>query len=331
MPNKTLDVIAIGNAIVDVLAPATDETLATLALQKGGMQLIEERDIARLYDAMGRAQERSGGSAANTVAGLASLGSAAHFIGRVADDDFGRIFAHDLRAAGVAFASPPAPKGSDPTARCLIFVTPDGERTMNTYLGCSPELDEAEISADQIAAAKVLYLEGYLYDRDAAKRALHLACDHARDAGTRVALSLSDTFCVERHRNALTELIASHVDILFANEDEIRALVQTDDATAAARSLATDQRVIVMTRGPRGSLICHGEEFEEILPRAVEEVVDTTGAGDLYAAGFLHGHVQGLKFRACGEIGSIAAAEVISHMGARPEQSLSELVSSLKT
>ncbi|MEL7542610.1 MAG: adenosine kinase [Pseudomonadota bacterium] len=335
MIEKSLDVLAIGNAIVDVLAPAEEATLSALDLPKGGMQLIEEADIARIYAAMGPAQQRSGGSAANTVAGIASLGGRAGFIGRVADDEFGEIFVHDIRAIGVAFNSTPV-TDAEPTARCLIFVTPDGQRTMNTYLGCSPSLDRSEITADQIARAEILYLEGYLYDRPEAQAAFDSACAIAADTGTRVALSLSDTFCVERHKEAFTTLIEEHVDILFANEHEIAALSDTDNLTSAAEQIAGEKRIVAMTCGANGSYVVAGagpdagSEKHHILSHPVEEVVDTTGAGDLYAAGFLHGLAQGHKIETCGKLGSIAAAEVIGHMGARPEISLRALVESQK-
>ncbi len=325
MPSTKLDVIGIGNAIVDVIARSDDQTLLDLNLPKGGMQLIDESAIGPMYAAMGPAQERSGGSAANTMAGIASFGGATGFIGRVADDEFGGIFTHDIRSAGVDFASEPV-SGGDPTARCLIFVTPDGERTMNTYLGCSPALDKGEITAEHIERAKILYLEGYLFDREEARAAFHTACDIARTADTLISLSLSDTFCVDRHRDAFRHLIETRVDILFANEDELRALTGAENTTDAAIELADNKRTIVITRGAGGSFISHRSESHTILPQPVQEVVDTTGAGDLYAAGFLYGYARGLKIETCGMLGSIAAAEVISHIGARPEISLRTLV-----
>ncbi|MEO0619143.1 MAG: adenosine kinase [Pseudomonadota bacterium] len=335
MTKNSLDVLAIGNAIVDVLAHADDEALNRLGLPKGGMQLIEQADIAPIYEAMGPAQQRSGGSAANTVAGIASLGGKAGFIGRVADDDFGKIFAHDIQAVGVEFNSAPVTH-AEPTARCLIFVTPDGQRTMNTYLGCSPSLDRSEITQSQIARADILYLEGYLYDRPEAQAAFDNACAIAATTNTRIALSLSDTFCVERHRQAFTALIETHVDILFANEHEIAALTSSNNVRHAAEQLAGEKRLVAMTCGAQGSYVFAGgsenagSESHHILSHPVEEVVDTTGAGDLYAAGFLYGLAQGHKIETCGRLGSIAAAEVIGHMGARPKISLRKLVESQK-
>ncbi|MGI9407575.1 MAG: adenosine kinase [Hyphomicrobiaceae bacterium] len=324
MSAPTIDVIGIGNAIVDVIARSDDSTLSDLNLPKGGMQLIEESDIDRLYNAMAPAQERSGGSAANTMAGIASFGGTAGLIARVADDEFGKIFAHDIRSIGVSFESTPI-TDSDPTARCLIFVTPDGERTMNTYLGCSPALDKTEITPEHIQSANILYLEGYLFDRDEARNAFHQACSIAKAAETRISLSLSDTFCVERHRDAFRELIDTHVDILFANEDELRALTGNNNVEEATSQLAGSNKTIVTTRSAAGSFISHRSENHKILSQPVKEVVDTTGAGDLYAAGFLYGYARGLKINECGNLGSMAAAEVISHIGARPEISLRKL------
>lgn len=329
MSAATLDVLGIGNAIVDVIARSPEETLTELNMVKGGMQLIEEKDIAPIYAAMGPGQERSGGSAANTMAGIASFKGKAGFIGRVADDEFGHIFSHDIKSIGVEFSSDPV-TDTDPTARCLIFVTPDGERTMNTFLGCSPALDKREITAEHIERAKVLYLEGYLFDRDEAKAAFYTACDIAKAADTKIALTLSDTFCVDRHRDAFQELVETHIDILFANEDELRALTGTENTVEAATQLANEDKIIVMTRGSQGSFVSHGNENNHILPQPVQEVVDTTGAGDLYAAGFLYGYAQGHKIETCGQLGSIAAAEVISHIGARPEVSLHELAKANK-
>jgi len=327
MTSNTVDVLGIGNAIVDVIARSEDQTLTDLNLVKGGMQLIEESDIAPLYGAMGPGQERSGGSAANTMAGIASFGGSTGFIGRVADDEFGRIFTHDIRSVGVQFASEPV-AGGEPTARCLIFVTPDGERTMNTFLGCSPALDAREITEDHISQAGILYLEGYLFDRDQAKGAFYAAADIAKASDTLISLTLSDTFCVERHRDAFHNLIDNHVDLLFANEDEMRALTGSDDTVEAAHKLSGNKRTVVMTRGEEGSFISHRSEKHHILSQPVQEVVDTTGAGDLYAAGFLYGYAQGHKIETCGHLGSIAAAEVISHIGARPEVSLRDLAKS---
>jgi sugar/nucleoside kinase (ribokinase family) len=321
------DVVGIGNAIVDVIARCDDAFLAARNLKKGSMQLIGTDAVRELYGAIGPAVEISGGSAANTIVGVASLGGKAAFIGKVADDELGRIFAHDIRAAGVTFDTPPA-KGSLPTARSLILVTPDGERTMNTFLGVSPELDGGAIKAETVAAGKIVYLEGYLFDREEAKAAFRQAAEIAAKAGRQVALTLSDGFCVDRHRDAFRALVKDKVDILFANESEITSLYQTSSFDEAAKEAARDVKLAVLTRSAKGAVI-HGDgKSVAVAAVPVPKVVDTTGAGDLYAAGFLYGHANGLPLETCGKLGSLAAAEIISHVGARPEQPLDKLARS---
>jgi sugar/nucleoside kinase (ribokinase family) len=323
MPPVRYDVLGIGNAIVDILAHADDALIARLKLDKGHMRLIDADEAARLYAAMGPAIEISGGSAANTIAGVASFGGTGAFIGRVADDDFGKVFRHDIRSIGVTFDSEPARTGP-PTARSFILVTPDGQRTMNTFLGAAAELGTAEIVAPPIEAAAITYLEGYLFDRPEAKAAFHKAADIARRAGRRVALSLSDGFCVERHRADFLALIRSKIDIVIANTQEIEALYQTA-VEDACRRIAGDARLSVVTRSEKGSVLLRGVERIEVPAAPIARLVDTTGAGDLYAAGFLLGQARGLDLRTSGELGSLAAAEVIQHLGARPEVSLAGL------
>ena len=318
------DVVGIGNAIVDILARCDDAFLATHGASKGHMRLVDEEEISRIYDAVGPAIEISGGSAANTIAGIASLGSATAYIGKVADDEFGRIFAHDIRAAGVFYETPPAQSGL-PTARSLVLVTPDGERTMNTFLGVSPELGTTEIDADTIAGGKILYLEGYLFDQPAAKAGFREAAKIAKDAGRLVSMTLSDGFCVDRHRSEFLEFIIRDVDILFANESEITALYEVETFDVAMERVKADTRLAVLTRSEKGSVVVAGPETVAVPAFPVETVVDTTGAGDLFAAGFLFGHASGLGLKRSAELGSLAAAEIISHIGARPEKNLREL------
>lgn len=324
MADTTYDVVGIGNAIVDIITRCNDAFLAEHGAPKGHMRLVDADAAAKLYKAMGPATEISGGSAANTMVGIASFGGKAAFIGKVADDELGRIFAHDIRAAGVAFKTAPV-NGGQPTARSLILVTPDGERTMSTFLGVSPELDQGEVDAGLVAAARVVYLEGYLFDRSEAKAAFRQASRIAKSAGRKVALSLSDSFCVERHRAEFIDLIRGEVDILFANESEIMALYRAQNFEDAARLARGDSELAVLTRSARGSLVLAGEKAVTIAPEPVARVVDTTGAGDLYAAGFLFGLTSGKPLDVCGRLGSLAAAEIISHIGARPEMSLGKL------
>ena len=324
MADIRFDVVGLGNAIVDIIGRCDDAFLSRHDLPKGNMSLVDAEAIARLYDDMGPSIEISGGSAANTLVGVASLGGDAAFIGKVADDQFGEIFGHDIRAAGVAFTTPPA-RDHEPTSRSLILVTPDGERTMNTFLGVSPHLDHGEVDADVVAASRIVYLEGYLFDRDDAKSAFRQAAEIARAAGRKVALTLSDSFCVERHRAEFLDLIKGKIDILFANEAEITALYETGSFDEAVQRTSTDTGFAALTRSGKGSLLISDGQTVEIAAEPVAKVVDTTGAGDLYAAGVLYGLSRGLDLATCGRLGSIAAAEIISHIGARPEKSLAEL------
>jgi sugar/nucleoside kinase (ribokinase family) len=325
MSQARQDVVGIGNAIVDVIAHAEDRFLAAQSMAKGAMTLIEAERAEALYARMGPGVEMSGGSAANSMAGLASLGGRAAFIGKVRDDQLGAIFAHDIRAAGVTFRTPPAKAGPQ-TARCLIFVTPDAQRTMNTYLGASVELGPEDVEEELIAAAQVTYLEGYLWDKPRAKEAFRKAARIAHEAGAKVALTLSDPFCVERHRAEFQELVKGPVDILFANDAEIRALWQVGDFDAALAATKGQVGTAALTRSEKGSVVLTGERIDRVPAEPVERVVDTTGAGDLYAAGFLYGLTNGRPPAEAARIGAIAAAEVVSHVGARPERPLKALV-----
>ena len=330
MPNLStsaaiLDVIAIGNAIVDVMAPADDADIERLGLAKGGMTLVDTERAHELYNAMGPAKEISGGSAANTLAGLAALGAKCAFVGQVADDQLGEVFAHDIRAVGITFGTP-ARAGNPPTARCLIFVTPDGQRTMNTFLGASQFLPAEAMNAAEIASAKVLYLEGYLWDPEEPRNAMRRAIAAARDAGREVAFTLSDPFVISRHGDDFRALIdAGEIDILFANEHELAALTMIDDFEAGMEALALKVPTLVVTRGPEGAHAMKAGEHAHVPAEPIARVVDTTGAGDLFAAGFLSGHVKGRPLAECLKLGAICAAEVISHYGARPEADLTEL------
>jgi sugar/nucleoside kinase (ribokinase family) len=325
MPATRFDVLGIGNAIVDVIARTDDDFLSRQKMRKGGMQLINEAQAAGIYDAMGPAVEVSGGSAANTVVGAASLGARAAFIGKVKDDELGRVFAHDIRAAGVTFATPPASDGPS-TARCYVLVTPDGERTMNTYLGAAQDLHPNDIDRDVVAAAQIIYLEGYLWDPPHAKEAFLKAAKIAHDAERDVALTLSDAFCVDRYRAEFVELIRSGtVDLVFANERELHSLYQTADFETAVNAMRNDARLAVVTRSEKGCLVVTREETDAIPASPVERLVDATGAGDLFAAGFLVGLSRGADNRTAARLGALAAAEVISHLGARPETSLKDL------
>lgn len=322
-----LDVVAVGNAMVDVLAACDDTLILEHGMQKGVMQLVfEEESAQKIYDAMPPATEKSGGSAANTVAAMAALGGAVGFIGKVADDELGEIFAHDMRASGVAYDTAPL-SGGPSTARCMILVTPDAERTMNTYLGASVEFSDDDIDKALIEKGKILYLEGYLYDKPKAKKAFSMASEMAREAGGKVALTLSDPFCVERHRDDFLDLIKGKIDIVFANEDEVKALYPELSAEQAHQTLSSNVDILVMTCGARGAVITAKSGSEKTSVPAFETVVkDTTGAGDLYAAGFLHGLSQGHDMEDCGLMGSACAAEIISHLGARPECDLKDYV-----
>jgi sugar/nucleoside kinase (ribokinase family) len=323
MSEPTLDILGIGNAIVDVLSRADDAFLAAEGLDKGAMRLIGAAEAEGLYGRMGPGIESSGGSAGNTCAVAAALGARVGYLGKVADDALGRVFAHDIRAAGVHFPTAPL-RGGAPTARCLILVTPDAQRTMNTFLGACVAFSPADVDPAEVGRAKVTYLEGYLFDPPAAQEAFRAAARAAHAAGRQVALSLSDAFCVERHREAFRQLVREEVDILFANEAEITALCQTGFEAAAAQ-VAGEVALAALTRSERGSLILAGGERHEVAA-APATVVDTTGAGDAYAAGFLAALTRGLALPECGRWGAIAAAEVISRVGARPQADLKALV-----
>lgn len=324
MSDTKYDVLGIGNAIVDVLTKTDDAFLAKHGMAKGSMALIDADQAEALYADMGPAQETSGGSAGNTIAGIAALGGTAAYIGKVADDELGDIFYHDITAQGVTFETPRL-KGGTQTARSFILVTPDAERTMNTFLGACVELGPDDIVEDQISSAKVVYLEGYLWDPPKAKEAFLKAMKIAHDAGRKVALSLSDSFCVGRYREEFLDLVENHVDILFANEDEIKALYETDDFKTAMNNVRTSVEVAALTRGADGATIVKGlsEYHVDADPVTLE---DTTGAGDLYAAGFLYGYTRGMDMEKCGKIAAMTAAEIISHVGARPEADLKELL-----
>jgi len=325
MTQATIDLVGIGNAIVDVIAHADDAFLAREALVKGTMTLIDADRAEALYAMMGPAIEVSGGSVGNTMAGLASLGGRGAYIGKVRDDFLGEVYRHDITAIGVRFDTPAATTGPG-TARCLILVTPDGQRTMNTYLGACADLGPADIDPEVIAAAQITYLEGYLFDPPVAQEAFRKAAAIAHAAGRKVALSLSDPFCVARHREAFRDLVDGHVDILFANEAEICSLYQTADFAAAAAAVCGHVAIAALTRSAAGSVILADGAEHRIVAAPVARVVDTTGAGDLYASGFLYGLTRDRPLPTCGEIGSLCAAEIISHVGARPETALSRLV-----
>jgi sugar/nucleoside kinase (ribokinase family) len=322
--DRLLDVLAIGNALVDVLSQESEDFVTAHGMERGAMNLVDEARAEHLYAAMGPATEMSGGSAANTAAGLASFGASVGFIGRVRDDQLGGVFAHDIRAIGVEFTTPSAREGA-PTGRCLIVVTPDAERTLNTFLGAASQLTPDDIDPEVAARARVTYLEGYLFDQNAAKEAFRHAAQLARAAGQRVALTLSDPFCVERHRADFRELVAGHVDIVFANEAEIRSLYEVDRFDAAVERVRGECQIAALTRSEQGSVVVAGDDVHVVDAHPVDVVVDTTGAGDQYSAGFLYGLTKGEGLEACGRLGSLAAAEVISHLGARPETSLAEL------
>jgi sugar/nucleoside kinase (ribokinase family) len=324
MAEPLYDVVGIGSAIVDIFARCDDDFLARQGLNKGMMRLIDTAEADRLYGEMGPAMEASGGTVPNTCAGIASLGGRAAFIGKIARDQLGEVFAHDIRAIGVTFNTAPV-EGSAPTARCLILVTPDGERTMNTFLGAAMELTSRELDPELIRAARIVYLEGYSYDQPRAKEAFYEAAAIAKAAGTAVAISLSDPFCVERHRQDFLKFIRAGVDLVFANEAEALSLYETADFDEACRKLSADCKLAAITRSAKGSVILSPEGRLAIEAEPVTQVVDTTGAGDLFAAGFLFGHARGLDLATCGRLGSLAAAEVISHIGPRPAVSLAAL------
>lgn len=321
----TLDVVGVGNAIVDVISTVDDDFIDTHDLNKGAMTLIDADRATSLYAAMPPGIEASGGSAANTMAGLASLGSSSAYLGKVRADQLGEVFIHDLRAAGVGFDVPAAPEG-DPTARCLIQVTPDAERTMNTFLGISAFLSTDDIDEALVSSAAITYCEGYLWDTDVAKAAMRAAMTAAADAGRTVALTLSDSFCVDRHRAEWLDLLTDTVDLVFANEAEICSMFETDDFDHAAASIGKLVHTAALTRSAAGSVVVQGDQTIAVPAAKVDNVVDATGAGDLYASGFMHGLAQGASLERCAELGGIAAGEIISHIGARPQVPLTSLI-----
>ncbi|MGB4056970.1 MAG: adenosine kinase [Alphaproteobacteria bacterium] len=329
MSTPIYGVTAVGNALVDVLVQTSDDFISDqnkkYGMEKGAMTLIDEVRAVELYSQMGPGVESSGGSAANTMAGFASFGGKGGFIGKVAGDTLGKIFQHDIRSQGVTFTTQALAIGAQ-TGRCLILVTPDAHRTMNTFLGASVELQADDIDEEMIASSQVTYLEGYLFDREQAKKAFIRAAEYAHKAGKRIALTLSDPFCVGRHRADFLNLVENHVDILFANEDEIKSLYQKDNFDDAAEAVAKKCEVAVLTRSEKGAVImANGSKI--IVPAApVKTVIDTTGAGDQFAAGFLYGFTEGMPLETCGKLGAAAAAEVISHIGPRPQCTYAELI-----
>ena len=329
MSDKPVDVLAIGNAIVDVIADADDAFLERHGMTKGSMRLIDADEARLLYDDMGPARELSGGSAANTVAGLSALGLNTGFIGQLGDDDLGEIFAHDIRSLGVAFDTP-ARGDCGPTARCLIVVTSDAQRTMSTFLGAAQRLDAAAVAKERIAASGIVYLEGYLWDPEQPRAAMEAAIAIARSAGTRIAFTLSDAFVVERHRADFLRLIDhGKIDILFANEAEILHLARATDLEPAFAEFAPKVPTLVVTRSEKGAIACSGGERAEVAAEPIERLVDTTGAGDLFAAGFLAGQARGRSLEESLRLGAICASEVIQHYGARPELDLAALAGPL--
>lgn len=323
-----IDVLGIGNAIMDVISPVSDGFLSENTIEKGSMTLIDEAralDLNTKFSALGAPQEIAGGSAANTLVGISSLGVKGAYIGKVANDATGKRFAAGLRDSGLGFDTAPL-KNQDATARCLIAVTPDGERSMNTFLGASVKFTDADVDKKLVQSADITYLEGYLFDSDAAKRAFVKASEIAQAANHKVALTLSDLFCVDRHRESFKHLIKHHVDIVFANEAELLSLYETADFDAAVSALRGDCKVGCVTRSEKGSLIMDGADLHEIPVAAAASVTDTTGAGDQYAAGVLAGHVMGMDWASAGYLGSLCAAEVISHYGARPEKSIHGII-----
>jgi sugar/nucleoside kinase (ribokinase family) len=322
---SAFDVLGIGNAIVDVISRADDAFLGQHGLVKGSMMLIDEQRAETLYAAMGPGIEVSGGSCGNTMAGIASFGGKGAYVGKVRDDQLGAVFGHDLKSIGVSFETPSATSGPA-TARCLILVTPDAQRTMNTYLGACTGLSPADIDANRVGSAQVTYVEGYLWDAPAAKQAVLKAFDAAHAHGRLVSITLSDAFCVHRYRDEFRDLVRNKVDILFGNESEIKSLYQVETFEEAMEATRKEARIAVLTRSEKGSVVLKGDETWPVKAAAVGKVVDTTGAGDLYAAGFLFGFTQGKPLAECARLGGLAAAEIISHVGARPEQALRRLI-----
>lgn len=325
LPDADFDVVGIGNALVDVLSQEDDAFLERLTMAKGSMTLIDTDGAEEIYAAMSDTTEASGGSAANTLSGVASFGGRGAYIGRVRDDGLGRSFSHDLNSLGVQFSSAKATEG-DPTGRCMIIVTPDGERTLNTYLGASASLGPDDLDRDLIGRGKVTFLEGYLFDRDAAKDAFREAAATAHEAGRKVSLTLSDSFCVQRHRDDFLDLVRGGIDILFANEEEIMALYGVDSFDAGVEAVRGSCEIAAVTRGGDGSVIVTADELVSVDAHQVPTLVDTTGAGDLYAAGFLYGLTNGRSLHDSGRLGSVAAAAVIGHIGPRPGLSLSQMI-----
>jgi sugar/nucleoside kinase (ribokinase family) len=325
MTSAKYDVLGIGNAIFDVLVQTDESFLAAHGMAKGGMALIDETRAATIYRDMGPATKMSGGSAANTIVGIANLGARAAYVGKVRDDEVGRLYVHDIRDAKVAFETQPASDG--PATGCsYILVTPDGERTMNTYLGAAQELMPGDIDPAQIAAASIVYLEGYLWDPKSAKEAFVKAADIAHGAGRQVALTLSDSFCVDRYRDEFLDLMRKGtVDLIFANEAELHSLYQTSDFDTALKQLRKDTKLGVVTRSEKGCVVASAEGITAVPAFPISKMVDTTGAGDLFAAGFLFGMVRNAGYENAGRLGALAAAEVIQHIGARPQTSLKEL------
>lgn len=322
---KKYQIVGVGNALVDVLASCEDSFLKKAGIDKGVMQLIDTDRAAELYAMMGSAQEVSGGSGANTIAGVAALGARTGFIAKVRDDQLGGIFAHDIKAQGTEFATKQAPSShANETGRCLILVTPDGERSMNTYLGVSCELSSDDLDAGMLADTDWVYLEGYLFDSPANQDAFYKAAEITKAAGGKVSLTLSDPFCVDRHRDAFRSFVKDHVDLLFCNEHEMQALYQTDTLDTAMDIAATEVETVACTASEKGAYVLNnGEKIHA--PATATQVVDATGAGDMFAAGFLHGLTTGRDLLTCGTMGCVAAAEAISHMGARPEADLNAL------
>ena len=326
MSQPRYDVIAIGNAIVDVMSSCEDELIEELNLVRGGMTLVDTDRARELYAAMGPAREISGGSAANTLAGLSALGAQCAFIGQVADDQLGEVFAHDIHAVGIDFDTPPR-AGDPPTARCLIFVTPDGQRTMNTFLGASQFLPASALDLDVVADASVLYLEGYLWDPEEPRAAMRRAIEAAKSAGRQVAFTLSDAFVIERHGDDFRKLIEDGlIDILFANQVELAALTGEEDFDAGIELLAPKVPVLVVTRSEDGAVGVTAQKKVHVPAEPIDDVMDTTGAGDLFASGFLYGHVRGQDLATCLTMGAICAREIISHFGARPIANLKDLM-----
>ena len=325
MTSAAFDVLGIGNAIVDVISRADDAFLKTHELTKGSMMLIDEARADQLYAAMGAGVEVSGGSCGNTMAGVASFGGKGAYIGKVRNDQLGAVFGHDIKAVGVSFETPSATTGPA-TARCLIVVTPDAQRTMSTYLGACTKLGPEDIDVARVGSAQVTYVEGYLWDAPEAKKAVLKAFDAAHAAGRKVSITLSDSFCVDRYRDEFRDLIRNKVDILFGNEAEIKALYQVDTFEKALEATRKDAKIAALTRSEKGSVVIKGGETHAVPAASVKKVVDTTGAGDLYASGFLFGFTAGKPLAECARLGGIAAAEIISHVGARPEQALKGLI-----